>query len=129
MIGSLGEFVFEVSEESIKTFDGLKFSHSAKYTEHAIHGKKGLLEYVGMSASSCSLTIKLSAYHGVNPDCEIAALRAMMDEPQAFSFILDGEIMGENLWVIESMEESRGIIDNRGGTIVATVNLRLKEYL
>lgn len=129
MVGSLGEFVFEVSEECIKTFTDLKFDHTAKYTEHAIHGGKGLLEFIGFGASTCSLSIKLNAYHGVNPDMEIAALKAMMTEPQAFTFILDGEIQGENMWVIESLSEQRDVIDNKGGTVIATVNLRLKEYL
>ena len=50
MIGSLGSVVFEVSTERVKTFRDLQIQRSAKYSEHAIHGRKGLLEFTGLDS-------------------------------------------------------------------------------
>ena len=43
MIGSFGEIVFYVTPEKIRTFRDFQIQRSAKYTEHAIHGRKGTL--------------------------------------------------------------------------------------
>lgn len=129
MIGSLGDFIFEVSDEGVRTFQDLSFTHSAKYAEHAIHGQKGLLEFTGLNASTCTITIKLAAFLGTNPDAELELIKNMMDGPEAFTFMLDGQIIGENLWVIESITENREQVDNFGGTIINSITLRLKEYL
>ena len=56
MIGSLGEVVFEVSDEKVRTFRDFQIQRSAKYSEHAIHGRKGLLEFTGLSPASASLS-------------------------------------------------------------------------
>ena len=42
MIGSLGSVVFEVLTDRVRTFCDLQIQRSAKYSEHAIHGRKGL---------------------------------------------------------------------------------------
>ncbi|MBQ7577245.1 MAG: hypothetical protein IJT21_03140 [Synergistaceae bacterium] len=63
MIGSFGGVVFEVSDEKVRTFRDYQIQRSAKYSEHAIHGRKGLLEFTGLSPVSASLAIKLDAGH------------------------------------------------------------------
>lgn len=39
LIGSWGDFTFEVSRESVKTFTGLKWDSSVKYATHDRHLK------------------------------------------------------------------------------------------
>ena len=129
MIGQLGDYEFEVSSESVKTFDGLKFSNSASYTEHKVLGRKGVLEFTGLNASSASLKISLNEYLGVDVLEEISAFYDYMNEGTALVFMLGGEVMGEDMWVIESLDEEYTEIDNQGGVRRADITLKLKEYL
>lgn len=129
MIGALGDIVFEVALPKIFTFTDLNFSHSAKYSEHAIHNKKGVLEFTGLNSSTASLRITLDAHLGVTPEHELDKLHELLEQHQAVPFILDGKIQGWSRWVIESLEESHKIIDNTGALISAEVNIKLREYL
>ena len=107
----------------------MSFSHSAKYSEHSIHNKKGILEFTGINASTASLTIKLDAHLNITPEYELDRLHEMLENHIAIPFILDGKIQGWSRWVIESLEESHKIIDNTGALISAEVNIKLREYL
>ena len=129
MIGSLGSVVFEVSSERIRTFRDFQIQHSAKYTEHAIHGRKGLLEFTGLSASTASLSIRLDAGLGINPKEELNTLHEILTKHEALPFILDGEPQGDGLWVLESIGENYEIIDNHGTAIAVEVSIKLKEYI
>ncbi|MBR0075757.1 MAG: phage tail protein [Synergistaceae bacterium] len=129
MIGSLGDVAFEVSEEKIRTFRDFQMQRSAKYIEHAIHSRKGLLEFTGFSAVTASFNIRLDAGLGVNPKEELDTLIEIFTKHEAIPFILDGEPQGDNLWVIESIDEKFEIIDNHGTCIAVDVGLKLKEYL
>ena len=121
--------VFEVSSERVRTFRDFQIQRSAKYSEHAIHGRKGLLEFSGLSASTASLNIRLDAGLGVNPKEELTALRDILNNHKALLFILDGEPQGDGLWVLESLSESYEIVDNKGAVIAVEVSLKLKEYI
>ena len=129
MIGSFGSTAFEVSPEKIKTFRDFQLRRSAKYTEHAIHGRKGLLEFTGFSAATASLRIRLDAGLGVNPKEELNALHEILTKHEAVPFILDGEPQGDGLWVLESVDENFEIIDNHGTLVAVEVQLKIKEYI
>ncbi|MBQ7215514.1 MAG: phage tail protein [Synergistaceae bacterium] len=129
MIGQLGDYEFEVSSESVRNFDGLKFSNSASYTEHKVLARKGVLEYTGLNASTASLKISLNAYLGVDPLEEIAAFYEYMNEGTALLFMLGDEVMGFDMWVIESLDEEYQEIDNEGRVRRADISLKLREYV
>lgn len=129
MIGSLGDVVFEASTELIRTFRDFQIQRSAKFSEHAIHGGKALLEFTGLSPASMSLNIKLDAALGVNPKEELDTLRQILADHNAVPFILDGEPQGDGLWVLEALDENYNIIDNQGTPISLDVSLKLKEYI
>lgn len=129
MIGSLGDYDFEVSTDSVKTFSDLSFSNSASYAEHKIIGRKGLLEFTNLNPSSCTLNISLSFERGIDPAEEISYFYEAMNEHEALAFTLGGDVMGEGLWVIESLDEKYTRIDNKGNVMAADITLRLKEYL
>ena len=129
MIGSLGEVVFEVSENQILTFDGLTFQRKANYSEHSIHTKKGLLEFTGFSAMTASMNIALNEDLGINPRDELERLTEIFNNHEAVSFILNGNPQGDGLWVIESMSLNYNFISNIGEPKVIEVSLNLKEYI
>lgn len=127
MIAALGKYEFEVSSERVKTFTDLKFSNSAAYSEHKIIGRKGLIEFTGLNASTASLTINLYAWAGVNPSDEITELYTLMNDHELLVFTLGGEVMGEGLWVIESLDEEYRTIDSHGNVLEASITLKLRE--
>lgn len=129
MIGSYGDIVFEVSSERVKTFRDFQIQRSAKYSEHAIHGRKALLEFTGLSPASLSINIRLDAGLGLNPKEELNMLYEVLNNHITMPFILDGEPQGDNLWVLESIDEKREIIDTHGTLIAAEITLKLKEYI
>ena len=129
MIGSLGEVVFEVSTDIVRTFRDFQVQRNAKFSEHAIHGGKALLEFTGLAPASMSLSIRLDAGLGVNPKEELEALREILTDHEAVPFILDGEPQGDGLWVLEGLDESYEVIDNQGTFIALDVSLKLKEYI
>ena len=129
MIGSLGDVVFEVSSEAVKSFDNLNMKFSAKYAQHDVHGGKGLLEFTGLDPTSLSLKVRLDMALGINPKDELTTLRDMLEAGQAIPFILDGEPQGWNLWVIEDLQEDHKVLNNTGMLILAEASLSLKEYV
>jgi hypothetical protein len=76
-IGSFGSLVFSVSENTVKTFDGMNWDFSADYATHDRHIKADLLEYMGPGIESISFSMTLSVFLGVNPLKEIKKLREM----------------------------------------------------
>lgn len=129
MFASLGDFIFEVSEQNVRTFTNLKFQNSATFTEHKILGRKGLLEFTGLNASSCSLDIHLEASLIDDLQEVINYFYEAMNEGNALLFMLGSDVMGEGLWVIEGLDESYSVINNRGEVLSADLSLKLKEYI
>ncbi|MBQ7154855.1 MAG: phage tail protein [Synergistaceae bacterium] len=129
MIGSLGEYEFEVSEQNVKNFTDLSFSNSVNYAEHKVIGKKGVLEFTGLNASTASLTIELDESQGVNVSECITDLYTAMNAHEALAFTLGGDVMGGGLWVIESLGEKYTRIAANGTVMHAALDLKLKEYL
>ena len=127
MIATLGSYEFEVSTNRVKTFKDLRISSGTAYAEHKIIGRKGVIEFTGLNASTASLSIALNASMGVNPLTEINAIRKLMEEHELLAFTLGGEVMGGGLWVIESLSIDAQKIDNKGNILGAVVNLTLKE--
>ena len=129
MIGTLGKIPFEVSSDKIRTFTDFKQNLQASYSEHAIHNKKGLLEFTGLKASDANLTISLNESLGLDIHDEIKAFTELLESHEPVKLILDGKSQGQDKWVLESLDITHEIINNQGRTIKATLNLKLKEYI
>ena len=54
-IGTLGDIVFCVSKNTIKTFEGLQIESKTNYAKHTRHHKKPLLEFQYNEADTASL--------------------------------------------------------------------------
>lgn len=128
-VGSLGDVVFEVSSDKVRTFHDLQMQRKANYAEHAIHGRKALLEFTGLAPLTASMQIELLASLGVVPKDELAALAEILTKHEAIPFILDGEPQGDNLWVLENISGSYSVLNNKGEPISISVTLNLKEYV
>ena len=129
MIGSLGDVVFEVSSESVKTFNDFSMQIGAKYAQHDVHGGKGLLEFTGLEPTTASLKTRLDMALGIDPEEELITLEEMLELGKAVPFILNGSIQGWHLWVIEKLNEDYKVLNNTGKAILVEVSLNLKEYV
>ena len=88
-----------------------------------------MLEFTGLSPASASLSIKLAAWLGVNPKEELQGLREILETHTPVPLIFDGEPQGDNLWVLESLDEKFEYIDNKGTFWAIDVGLKLREYI
>lgn len=126
MIGYLGSIVFTVSAENVKTFDSMQRSGSVRWSEHAIHGKKPVLEFVGPNADSLRFTMRLDVALGVNPIEEIKEMRQLMNDGEVLPLVLAEKYVSD--FAIESIDDSWLHVDNRGNILVADISVSLKEY-
>ena len=128
MLGSLGNIIFEVADFHVLTFDSLSISRSANYAEHKILGRKGLTEFTGLNAGTCSIKMTFDISLGINPKKQAEELEKMLQEHEANLFVLDGQLVGSGYWVIESINENIELTDNFGGFHRITADVKLKEY-
>jgi hypothetical protein len=128
-IGSLGKVVFEASEKKVRTFFDLKRSASARIGTHDLIGKKPILEFVAPGLEQISMNVRLDVSLGLNPANELKTLREMRDKGEIVKFILNGEPVTENYWLIEQISEDHRQIDNKGRLLVADVSITMKEYV
>ena len=129
MIGYLGDVVFEVSADKVRTFDDLKRSGSARFASHDLIGRKPLLEFGGPGLDTISFTVTLASWLGVKPEEEVETLRNMRDEGMAVDFVLNGKPQGEGLWAVESVSEESKYITQDGVENFIKCSLTLKEYV
>lgn len=125
-IGSLGGIVFSVSTNQVKTFDDLKRSGSAKYASHNRHLKDTLLEFTGNDPDKITFSMNLSVFLGVDPQSEIAALRAAKHAGRIMHLVIGRQSYGN--WVINSLSEDYDRVDNKGNVLIANVSVSLTAY-
>lgn len=128
VIGALGDIIFEVSHDTVKTFDDMKWNSSAKYSTHERHLKDALIEYIGMQVESISFQIKLSVFLGVNPMDEIEKLLIAEREGKVMRLVIGSKAYGKNKWVIEKTTKNLERFSNKGDLTVAKITVSLKEY-
>jgi len=126
-IGSLGNVVFEASADAVRTFSGMKFTKKPKYSTHALHMKKSILELTGFEPDEASFDMTLSAFLGINPEESIRQLEDMMTSGRVCNLILGNTVYG-NSWVITSLSETFAHVFNDGLLISCEVSVSIKEY-
>lgn len=125
-IGALGDVIFSVSPNLVRTFNGFKRSASPKYASHNRHLKDTLLEFVGNDPDKISFSVTLSAYLGVDPQREESKLWAAQKQGKIMRLVLGKENFGN--WVISSLSSSYNYIDNKGNVFEIKVDLSLTAY-
>lgn len=129
MVGTLGNIIFEVSDEKIKTFKSLNLSKKANYATHNIINKKGLSEFTGFEPMSIKININLNQNLGVNVQEELNKINKAFSGHEVLNFILNGQPVGEGKFVIENISEDMKVIGKNGEIISCEINLDLKEYI
>ena len=128
-IGCLGEIVFEVSSKTVKTFDKMQWSGSARYSEHQRHLTHALTEFTGLNPDTISFEMVLSVYLGVEPMGELIKLWDYERSGKSVSLVVGDKAYGKYRWVVKSHKTKMQTFDKRGNLTGATVSVDLLEYL
>ena len=128
IIGYLGDIVFTTSKSLVRTIDGFGRSGSGRWAAHEVIGDKPLLEFLGAGLEEISFEMLFNSSLGVDPETELAALRELRDSGEAVPLVLNGTMVTDNYWVVESLSETV-LYWARGGSVqVARVSVTLREY-
>lgn len=127
MIGTLGGVVFKVSERSVQTFNNLKITTGASYSELKRHGLKPLLEYTNPDLDTGSLDIELRRELGVNPEKALKLLDRYAEDGEVLTLIIGGKRYGSK-WVITKNSKSYNRFDKKGRLLSADTSVTLQEY-
>ncbi len=125
-IGALGDIVFSVSTNAVKTFNDFKRTASPKFASHGRHLKDTLLEFTGNDPDKISFSMLFSVYLGIDPQAEIKKLKSAAHKGKIMYLVIGRESFGN--WVITGLSEGREHIDNKGNTLVAKVDISLTAY-
>lgn len=126
-IGTLGDIVFKVSANKVKTFDDLKIDSKTNYAKHTRHLKKPLLEFQYNDTDTASLTIYLSAFLGVNPKSVQDKIDKYRKKGKILTLIIGGTKYGSQ-WVITGHTKDYERFDKQGNLLIAKSTLSLEQY-
>lgn len=128
-IGNFGKTItFEVSSNKIVSPKDIKRNVSARWQAHSLLGKKPKSEFLGPDADETTLTVVLSAEHGVKPRATLEKLESAVASGTVDYLVIGGKIVGKNKVYLESMSEEWNCVWNKGELVKATVELVFKEY-
>lgn len=128
-IGNLGKLItFEVSSKKALTFRDMTQTVSGRWTTHDRIKKKPKMEFLGPGQRQASLTIYLSAMHGVRPRKTMKKIEKAIEKGTPFTLVIGGEKVGSYQWVITDMSEAWNTIIQDGKLVSANLSLSLAEY-
>lgn len=128
-VGCLGDIVFQVSSNTVKTFDKVEWSGSVRYSEHQRHLTDALTEFTGIDPDTISFEMVLSVYLGVEPMTELVKLWNYERSGKAIPMVIGDKIYGKYRWTIKRHKTKMQTYDKRGNLTGATVSVDLLEYL
>ena len=106
LVGFMADIPFVVSSRYIRTFDDYSRGSGGRWAQHDIIGDKPVLEYLGPDVEKISFTMQLRADQGVSPARELKKLRRLRDNGKVFPLVIGGNMVTNNMWVLESIDES-----------------------
>ena len=128
-IGALGDIVFQVSAEQVKTIDKMVWAGQARYAKQDRHLNDSLTEFTGLEPDTISFEIMLSAYLGTDPYPDIVKIWQYERSGKALPLVIGERTYGKWRWVIEKHQIKMQNFDKTGNLLSATVSVDLLEYL
>lgn len=128
-IGMLGDIVFEVSDDVVKTISNMQWSGSARYTTHQRHLTNAKTEFTGVDPDQIQFDIVLSAYLGVNPQEELKKIWDYERGGITLPLVIGRKAYGKFRWTITKHSTKLQHYDGQGDLTHCTVSLSLLEYL
>lgn len=127
-IGTLGDIVFKVSQNTVRTFEDLQIESKTNYAKHTRHNKKPLLEFQYNETDTASFSMHLSAYLGVNPMTMQNKIDKYRKKGKILTLVIGGKKYGTK-WVITGHSKGYKRYDNKGNLLIAESKISLEEYI
>ncbi|MDO4541185.1 MAG: phage tail protein [Syntrophomonadaceae bacterium] len=129
IVGCLGNTLFSVSSQTVKTLENFSWSGSARYSTHQRHAYHALTEFTGLAPDKITFDVMLSRYLGVDPMTEVVKIWNYERGGVALPLVIGNKAYGKYRWSILSHTMKAQTFDGRGNITSAIVNLSLQEYL
>lgn len=126
-IGTLGDIVFKVSQNTVRTFEDLQIESKTNYAKQTRHNKKPLLEFQYNDTDTASFSMYLSAYLGVNPMSMQNKIDKYRKKGKILTLIIGGKKYGTK-WVITGHSKGYKRYDGKGNLLIAESKISLEEY-
>lgn len=128
-MGCLGDIVFTVSDQTVRTLNNWKWSGSARYAVHQRHRGRPLTEFTGLDPDKITFDMKLMAELGVNPLEEVKRIWKYERSGTAIPLTIGRHAYGYYRWNIVSHEMTTEYTDTEGNLMGVSVSVTLQEYL
>ena len=128
MIGYFGDVIFETSDRRICTFNSMKRSISASYSEHKRYKKKSEREFEGPKNQTVSFKMKFVAGHGVKPRKMVHDITLYCEQGTICAFVIGGHKVGSGKWTIDSIDEDYRQVWNNGELVSVEISVSATEY-
>lgn len=129
VVGCLGDIVFQVSRETVRTIDNVVWSGSARYGVHHKHLGNALTEFTGLDPDKISFTMLLSKGLGASVIGDVAKLFDMERKGRAVSLVIGSKSYGKYRWNVLRHSARYTGYDRNGDPYTAQVTVELQEYL
>ena len=128
-IGCLGDVIFTVSRDVVRTLDNMTWGGSARYAVHDRHLTHALTEYTGLDPDTITFDILLSTELGVDPIAEVVKLWNIERSGLAVPLTVGTKGYGKYRWsIVKHVMKMKAHFRN-GDIPTATVSVSLQEYL
>ena len=129
VIGSWGDFVFEVSGEIAKSFEELTEKSTGRWAEHETVNTAPMSEFLGPGLDDLEFTIVFTTMLGVDPQENYEALRTAVRNGEYHPLILNGFPLSGNFWRLTEVSGSSTVFGPRDGKIMwMETHVMAKEY-
>ena len=129
IVGCLGDVIFTVSKDVVRTLDNMVWSGSARYAVHERHLTHALTEFTGLDPDKITFDILLSAELGVDPIAEVVKLWNIERSGRAVPLTVGTKGYGKYRWNILKHDMKMKTFYANGDVHTATVSVSLQEYL
>lgn len=125
-VGSFGSVSFTVSAATVETFENMKWTSTANYSTHKVHGQQAILECTGFDSDKLTFDMTLSAFFGVNPLREVEKLNAIMRSKTGYALVLGTTVIGSR-WVLTNISREFDHVFADGSLVSVKVQVTLRE--
>lgn len=127
-IGSLGDIIFEISDDVVQSINKMEYSGSANISTHALRLRKGMPEFTGTTPDQISVTVRVAKILGADPADMIAKVKTYSENGSILRLQVGKKTVGEYRWIINKYKITYEDYDMKGELVDATINLTLTEY-
>lgn len=127
--GCLGDIVFQVSDQTMKTIHDMQWSGSVRFSTHQRHLQNALTEFTGVNPDKMSFSIDLLESLGADPMVDMVKLWEYERAGEAVPLVIGAKAYGKYRWTVLSHKMKAKAHDKKGSVSSVTVSVELQEYL